>query len=65
MLLSAAYQKLGRLAEARAAMDKALALRPGSTLANAALPRKNASAAFLAAMEWIGRENVAAGLPER
>jgi tetratricopeptide (TPR) repeat protein len=65
MLLSAAYQQLGRPAEAKAAMDKGLALRPGSNASNVALPPKNASPGFLAASEWIGRAFVAAGLPER
>ncbi|KZD20757.1 winged helix-turn-helix domain-containing protein [Tardiphaga robiniae] len=65
MLLSAAYQQLGRHDEAKAAMDKALALRPGSNLNNIAPPPKNANTAFLAALGTIGRANVAAGLPER
>ena len=65
MLLAAAYQRLGRLSEAKAAMDKALELRPGSNLANVSLPRKNASAAFLAAGDALGQAFVAAGLPER
>lgn len=65
MLLSAAYQQLGRHDEAKAAMDKALALRPGSNLNNIAPPAKNANTAFLAALGTIGRANVAAGLPER
>jgi DNA-binding winged helix-turn-helix (wHTH) protein/Tfp pilus assembly protein PilF/TolB-like protein len=65
MLLSAAYQGLGRPAEAKAAMDKALALRPGSNASNVALPPKNASPGFLAASERIGRAFIAAGLPER
>jgi DNA-binding winged helix-turn-helix (wHTH) protein/tetratricopeptide (TPR) repeat protein len=65
MLLSAAYQGLGRPAEAKAAMDKGLALRPGSNLSNFALPPKNASPAYLAAAEQIERACVAAGLPER
>jgi len=49
MLLAAAYQRLGRPDEAKAAMTKALALRPDSTVGNVRLPTKNASAAFLAA----------------
>jgi tetratricopeptide (TPR) repeat protein len=65
MLQAAALQQLGRTAEAKAAMDKALALRPGSNLDNVTLPRKNASPAFLAAAEPVGRAFVAAGLPER
>jgi DNA-binding winged helix-turn-helix (wHTH) protein/tetratricopeptide (TPR) repeat protein len=64
MLLSAAYLDLGQPAEAKAAMDKALALRPGSNLSNVTIPRKNSSAAFIAASERIGRAFVAAGLPE-
>jgi DNA-binding winged helix-turn-helix (wHTH) protein/tetratricopeptide (TPR) repeat protein len=65
MLLSAAYQETGRPAEAKTAMEKGMALRPGSNLANVLLPPKNASAAFLAAGERLGRAFVAAGLPER
>ncbi len=65
MLLSAAYQGSGRPAEAKAAMEKGMALRPGSNLSNTALPSKNASPTFLAASERIGRAYIAAGLPER
>jgi hypothetical protein len=65
MLLSAAYNGLGQPAEAKAAMEKALALRPGSTVSNVALPRKNSSPAFVAAIERIERTLVAEGLPER
>jgi DNA-binding winged helix-turn-helix (wHTH) protein/Tfp pilus assembly protein PilF len=65
MLLSAAYQETGRPAEAQAAMEKGMTLRPGSNLANVLLPPKNASAAFLAAGDRLGRAFVAAGLPER
>ena len=65
MLLSAAYQKLGRTAEAKEAMDKALALRPGSNASNISLPTKNASPAFPAAAKWIKRANIESGLPER
>ena len=64
MLLSAAYQGSGRPAEAKAAMEKGMALRPGSNLENVALPSRNASPTFHAASEWIGRAYVAAGLPE-
>lgn len=64
MLLSAAYNGLGQPAEAKAAMEKALALRPGSTVSNVALPRKNSSPAFVAAIERIERVLVAEGLPE-
>jgi DNA-binding winged helix-turn-helix (wHTH) protein/TolB-like protein/Tfp pilus assembly protein PilF len=65
MLLSAVYEQLGRPDEARAAMAKGVALRPGSNLSNTALPPKNASPIFIAASVWIGRAYLAAGLPER
>jgi tetratricopeptide (TPR) repeat protein len=65
MLLSAVYMKLDRPAEAKAAMARALELRPGSNLSNSTLPPKDASPIFLAATEWIVRAEVAAGLPER
>jgi len=65
MLLAAAYHDLGRPAEAKTAMEKGMALRPGSNLSNVVLPRKNASPVFLAATEWIARAFVETGLPER
>ena len=65
MLLSAVYEQLGRPDEARAAMAKGIALRPGSNLANVALPPRNASPVFIAANEWIRQAYLAAGLPER
>lgn len=65
MLLAAAYQRLGKPNEARAALAKALELRPGSTALNIAIPTKNASPVFLAASEQIRRLAVEAGLPER
>jgi tetratricopeptide (TPR) repeat protein len=46
MLLAAAYLKVGRIDEAKAAMQEGLKLRPGSTALNIALPRKNASPAL-------------------
>lgn len=64
-VLAAAYQRLGRIEEARTAMMKALELRPGSTAANIALPAKNASATFLEASQRVVRAQVEAGLPER
>jgi tetratricopeptide (TPR) repeat protein len=65
MLLAAAYQQSGRLDEAKAAMAKALELRPDSNTSNVALPSKNASPAFLAAGKTIRQAYIAAGLPER
>jgi Flp pilus assembly protein TadD len=65
MLLAAVYQQLGRRDEAKAAMEKGLELRPGSTASNYAPPTKNASPVYLAASERLIRAIVAAGLPER
>lgn len=64
LLLAAAYQRLGRSDEARAALAKAMELRPGSTSRNVVLPSKNASPAFLDASERITRKEVEVGLPE-
>lgn len=64
MLVSAAYEDLGRVDEAKAAMEKALALRPGSNTRNVAIPKKNASSTYLAASERIMKALVAAGLPQ-
>ncbi|WNJ88100.1 winged helix-turn-helix domain-containing protein [Bosea sp. 685] len=64
MLLSAAYIGLGRPAEARAAMDQGMALRPGSNLGNVLLPIKNASPVLLAAAALLAKALLAAGLPE-
>lgn len=63
-LLAAAYQRLGRTDEAKAALAQTLALRPGSTARNIAPPRKNTSPRYLEAAEPIIRAGVAAGLPE-
>lgn len=64
LLLAAAYQQLGRTAEARAAVMKALELRPGSTARNAPPPTRNTSPVYLKAMERLVSLMVAAGLPE-
>jgi tetratricopeptide (TPR) repeat protein len=63
-LLGAAYQRLGRADDARAALAQTLALRPGSTAGNIAPPQKNTSPRYLEASEQIIRAGVAAGLPE-
>ena len=65
MLLAAAYQRLGRTDEAKAAMEKGLELRPGTTAINIAPPTKNASPVFLEASQRVIRTMVEAGLPER
>jgi len=64
MLLAAAYQQLGRAAEARAAMAKALELRPGSTASNTPPPTRNTSPIYRQAAERVVGLMVAAGLPE-
>jgi DNA-binding winged helix-turn-helix (wHTH) protein/tetratricopeptide (TPR) repeat protein len=65
MLLAAAYQRLGRQAEAEAALAKALGLRPGTTALNVAVPTKGASPVFLAASARAIDAMVLAGLPPR
>jgi tetratricopeptide (TPR) repeat protein len=65
MLLASAYWEAGRREEAKAAITKALELRPGSTAINSALPKKNASQAYLAASARIRKNLIDAGLPEK
>jgi DNA-binding winged helix-turn-helix (wHTH) protein/tetratricopeptide (TPR) repeat protein len=63
-LLAAAYQRLGRTDEAKAALAQTLTLRPGSSANNIAPPWKNTSPRYRDAGEQIIRAGVAAGLPE-
>ncbi|MFN3932579.1 MAG: winged helix-turn-helix domain-containing tetratricopeptide repeat protein [Brevundimonas sp.] len=65
MLLAAAYQRTGRTAEARAAMQEGLRLRPGSSALNVPAPTTNASPAFVEASESVLESMVEAGLPAR
>lgn len=65
MLLSAAYQRAGRPEQAKAALARALQVRPGSTVENIKLPRKNSSAIFLAASDRINEALIEVGLPAR
>ena len=65
MLLAVAYHRLGQPDEAKAAMAKAMALRPGSTAANAEPPTLNASEAYLERGRRISRDLIELGLPER
>jgi DNA-binding winged helix-turn-helix (wHTH) protein/tetratricopeptide (TPR) repeat protein len=65
MLTAAIYQQLGRTDEAKAAMQKGLELRPGTTALNVSPPTKNVSPLFLDATAKIIRLMVDAGLPER
>lgn len=63
MLLAVAYQRLGRLEEARDALHKGMALRPGSTALNIALPTRNASETYLQAARKISDALANLGLP--
>lgn len=65
LMLAAAYQQLGRAAEAQAAFAKGMELRPGSTAANVEPPNRNVSPAFLKASGTVMAVLVAMGLPER
>ncbi len=65
LLLGAAYQSLGRLDEAAAAIGKCLELRPGSTAANIGVPLENTSPIFAAASGRLIQLGVAAGLPKQ
>jgi DNA-binding winged helix-turn-helix (wHTH) protein/tetratricopeptide (TPR) repeat protein len=65
LLLAAAYQRLGRTDEAKAALAKALELRPGSTAANVRSPTRNVSPVFLETGQRLIRTLVEVGLPER
>jgi len=65
MNLAAAYQQMGRIEEAKAAMQEGLKLRPGTTALNVAPPLKNTSPAFVEASDRIIKLMVGAGLPER
>jgi Flp pilus assembly protein TadD len=64
-LLATAYQRTGRTDEARAAMAKALELRPGSNAVNIPLPKKNVSPVYQESSDRIMRTMVEVGLPER
>jgi DNA-binding winged helix-turn-helix (wHTH) protein/tetratricopeptide (TPR) repeat protein len=64
-LLAAAYQRLGRSDEAKAAIAQGLALRPGTTAINLGIPTKNTSPAYIEARNRIKQALMAAGVPER
>ena len=65
LMLAAAYQRLGRTADARAAFAAGMLLRPGSTAANVEPPARNVSPAFLEASAGVMSVLVELGLPER
>lgn len=62
-LLAVAYQRMGKVEEARIAMAKGLELRPGSTALNVGSPTRNASPAFIEAAREMIQIMVEAGLP--
>lgn len=63
MLLAAAYQNLGRTADAKNAFAKAMEIRPQSTVRNISLPARNASDIYLRARQNINRTLAQLGLP--
>jgi tetratricopeptide (TPR) repeat protein len=65
MLMAAAYQKSGRVDEAKAAMQEGLKQRPGTTALNVLPPYRNASTVFVAASSRVVQLMIDAGLPER
>lgn len=65
LMLAAAYQRLGRTSEAKAAFATGMQVRPGSTAANVEPPARNVSPAFLAASGRVLSVMVELGLPER
>jgi tetratricopeptide (TPR) repeat protein/TolB-like protein len=64
-VLATAYQRLGRTAEAKAALAKTLELRPGSTVANIALDPKNASPVYNEAAKRVEDVILALGMPAK
>lgn len=65
LLLAAAYQRSGRLEEAKAAVAEGLRLRPGTTRLSVSPSMKNASPVCIAAWERVVQAEVDAGLPEQ
>ncbi|UFZ07993.1 winged helix-turn-helix domain-containing protein [Bradyrhizobium ontarionense] len=63
MLLAAAYQKAGQTEEAKAAIQKGLKMRPGTTALNIAPPMKNTSPVYREVAAQIIQLMVDAGLP--
>ena len=65
MILAAAYQRTGRFAEARAAIEEGLRLRPGTTKLSVWPPRKNMSPVYVVAGDRLVQSMMDAGLPEQ
>ena len=64
-VLAVAYYRVGRMAEAKAAMAKTMELRPGSTVANIKLDPRNASPVYTDASKRVEEVIMALGMPER
>jgi len=64
-LLATAYHRLGRTAEAKAALAKTMELRPGTTAVNISLDPKNASPLYTEAAQRVVNVLVGIGLPEK
>jgi Flp pilus assembly protein TadD len=64
-VLAVAYQRVGRTAEATAALAKTMELRPGSTVANIQLDPKNASPLYNQASKRIEDVLLALGVPAK
>jgi tetratricopeptide (TPR) repeat protein len=64
-VLATAYHRLGRTAEAKAALAKTLELRPGSTIANISLDPRNASPLYNEASKRVEAVLMEIGLPEK
>jgi DNA-binding winged helix-turn-helix (wHTH) protein/tetratricopeptide (TPR) repeat protein len=64
-VLAVAYQRVGRMDEAKAALAKTMELRPGSTIANIALDPRNASPVYNQASKRVEEVLAAIGLPEK
>ena len=64
-VLAVAYQRVGRTAEAKAALARTMELRPGSTIANIKFDPRNASPVYTEASERVEEVLAAIGLPEK
>ena len=64
-VLAAAYERLGRHEEAKAAIEAGMKLRPGSNVGNVSLPMENASPLYLQSAEQVKTLMIAAGLPKQ
>lgn len=64
-VLAVAYQRLGRMDEAKAALAKTMELRPGSTVANIKLDPRNASPVYNEAAQRVEQVLLELGMLEK